>query len=113
MLLRVCISSIVIWEVLSNGFQESTAVETLQNQFSGYGSTSQVVARCLDKIGIKESLEHWSNETVEVVVNAFIDEKFPTVLALNKIDHPDSDKVGYIPQSQDKDVPCVLTNLRM
>jgi ribosome-binding ATPase YchF (GTP1/OBG family) len=29
---------------------------------------------------------------VEKVVNAFVDEKFPTVLALNKIDHPDSDK---------------------
>lgn len=45
-------------------------------------------------MGIKESLEHWSHETVELVVNAFIDEKFPTVLALNKIDHPDSDKVN-------------------
>ena len=26
------------------------------------------------------------------MVNAFIDEKFPTVFALNKIDHPDADK---------------------
>jgi ribosome-binding ATPase YchF (GTP1/OBG family) len=25
-------------------------------------------------------------------VNAFTDEKFPTVIALNKIDHPDADK---------------------
>jgi ribosome-binding ATPase len=71
---------------------EATAVETLQNQFSGYGSTSKVVARCLDRAGIKEPLEHWSDETIEKVVNAFTDEKFPTVIALNKIDHPDSDK---------------------
>lgn len=28
------------------------------------------------------------------MVNAFIDEKFPTVIALNKIDHQDADKVG-------------------
>jgi ribosome-binding ATPase len=67
-------------------------VETLQNQFSGYGSTSQVVAKCLDRSGIKQPLEQWSDETIEKVVNAFTDEKFPTVIALNKIDHPDSDK---------------------
>jgi ribosome-binding ATPase YchF (GTP1/OBG family) len=78
---------------VSNSCTEATAVETLQNQFSGYGSTSKVVARCLDRLGLKESLEDWSNETVEQVVTAFIDEKFPTVLALNKIDHPDADKV--------------------
>lgn len=35
----------------------------------------------------------WSDETIETVVKAFIDEKFPTVYALNKIDHPDADKV--------------------
>lgn len=73
---------------------EANAVDTLQSQFSGYGSTSTTVIRCLDRLGIKEPLEHWSDETVENVVNAFIDEKFPTVFALNKIDHPDSDKVS-------------------
>lgn len=39
---------------------KATAVETLQNQFSGYGSTSAVVARTLDKLGLKEPLEEWS-----------------------------------------------------
>lgn len=43
---------------------------------------------------MKEPLEEWSNETIEKVVNTFVDEKFPTVYALNKIDHPDADKVG-------------------
>jgi ribosome-binding ATPase YchF (GTP1/OBG family) len=42
---------------------------------------------------MKEPLEEWSNETIEKVVNTFVDEKFPTVYALNKIDHPDADKV--------------------
>ena len=69
---------------------KATAVETLQTQFSGYGSTSSVVARTLDRLGLKESLEHWSEETVDRVVSAFIDEKFPTVIALNKIDDPDA-----------------------
>ncbi|KAJ4306244.1 hypothetical protein N0V88_001042 [Collariella sp. IMI 366227] len=81
---------------------KATAVETLQNQFSGYGSTSSVVARTLDKLGLKEPLEDWSDETIDRVVNAFTDEKFPTVIALNKIDHPDADKnIAKIAKMQD------------
>jgi ribosome-binding ATPase YchF (GTP1/OBG family) len=71
-------------------------VDTLQAQFSGYGGTSAIVARCLDRMGLKEPLEEWSDETIEKVVEAFIAEKFPTVFALNKIDHPDADKVGHM-----------------
>ncbi|KAL4815600.1 P-loop containing nucleoside triphosphate hydrolase protein [Aspergillus spinulosporus] len=81
---------------------KATAVETLQNQFSGYGSTPSTVARCLDRLALKEPLEDWSDETVEQVVQAFIDEKFPTVFALNKIDHPDADKnISKIAKMQD------------
>ena len=71
---------------------EASPVETLQNQFSGYGSTTQIVARTLSRVSFKETLEHWTPENITAVVNAFIDEKFPTVFALNKIDHPDADK---------------------
>ncbi|KAK0719732.1 P-loop containing nucleoside triphosphate hydrolase protein [Lasiosphaeris hirsuta] len=79
-----------------------TAVETLQNQFSGYGSTATVVARTLDKLALKEPLEEWSDETIDRVVQAFTDEKFPTVIALNKIDHPDADKnIAKIAKMQD------------
>ncbi|KAG9249011.1 GTP-binding protein-like protein [Calycina marina] len=81
---------------------KATAVETLQGQFSGYGSTALVVARTLDRMGLKEPLEHWSNETVSKVVEAFTDEKFPTVIALNKIDHADADKnISKIAKMQD------------
>ena len=81
---------------------KSTAVETLQTQFSGYGSTGAVVARTLDRLALKEPLEDWSEETIERVVNAFADEKFPTVIALNKIDHPDADKnISKIAKMQD------------
>ncbi|ETI20533.1 hypothetical protein G647_08570 [Cladophialophora carrionii CBS 160.54] len=71
---------------------KASPVETLQAQFSGYGSNSSVVARTLDKLQLKQPLEEWSDETILRVVNAFTDEKFPTVLALNKIDHPDADR---------------------
>ena len=54
------------------------------------------MARCLDKLAIKEPLPDWSDETIESVVNTFIDEKFPTVIALNKIDHQDADKVSRL-----------------
>ncbi|RDW82188.1 p-loop containing nucleoside triphosphate hydrolase-23 [Coleophoma cylindrospora] len=81
---------------------KATAVETLQGQFSGYGSTASVVARTLDKLALKEPLEHWSDETIDKVVNAFTDEKFPTVIALNKIDHADADKnISKIAKMQD------------
>lgn len=83
-------------------FAEASPVETLQNQFSGYGSTPQTVARTLSRLNLKEPLEHWSNETISAVVNAFTDEKFPTVFALNKIDHPDADKnIAKIAKMQD------------
>lgn len=68
-------------------------METLQNQFSGYGSTSQVVAICLDRLKLNQALQDWSEETIMQVVKSFVDVKFPTVIALNKIDHPDADKV--------------------
>lgn len=68
-------------------------METLQRQFGGYGSTAPVVARCLERLELKQPLQDWSDETIERVVNAFTDEKFPTVIALNKIDHADADKV--------------------
>ena len=83
-------------------FLEANPVETLQNQFSGYGSTPAVVARTLDKLKIKEPLEAWTTETISAVVNTFTDEKFPTVIALNKIDHPDADKnIAKIAKVQD------------
>ncbi|KAI4164345.1 MAG: hypothetical protein LQ342_001992 [Letrouitia transgressa] len=81
---------------------KSTLVETLQNQFSGYGSTPQIVIRALTRLSIKEPLEEWSPQTITAVVNAFIDEKFPMVFALNKIDHPDADKnIAKIAKMQD------------
>lgn len=71
---------------------KATPVDTLAAQFSGYGATAAVVARTLDRLALKVPLQDWDDATVARVVDAFVDEKFPTVLALNKIDHPDADK---------------------
>ncbi|SZF02687.1 unnamed protein product [Blumeria hordei] len=71
---------------------KATAIDTLQGQFSGYGSTAPVIGRTLDRLSLKEPLENWTPEIITKVVETFVDEKFPTVIALNKIDHPDADK---------------------
>ncbi|KAJ3410553.1 hypothetical protein HDV05_003655 [Chytridiales sp. JEL 0842] len=69
----------------------STA-ETMQVQFSGYGANLLTVQKALDRSGIKEALENWDKDTIHKVVDAFLDERFPTIIVLNKIDLPDSDK---------------------
>lgn len=72
---------------------KSSIIDTLQNQFSGYGSTANLVARALKRIEQPIGpLEDWTMDDVFTVVKAFVAEKFPTVLSLNKIDHPDADK---------------------
>lgn len=71
---------------------KSTIVDTLQAQFGGYGSVATMVQRALDRIDSLPPLETWDDEWITKVVKAFMMEKFPTVLALNKIDHPDADK---------------------
>ncbi|XJO76292.1 hypothetical protein BDV3_006836 [Batrachochytrium dendrobatidis] len=70
----------------------SSTAETLQLQFSGYGANLAMVNRFLDKFPDKRSLDMWNSDTVMMMVNAFIAERFPTLVALNKIDLPDSDK---------------------
>lgn len=72
---------------------KATAVETMQAQLSGYSANAQIVARALDRAGVRNvPLEDWDEPTIDRVVEAFVDEKFPTVIALNKIDHADADK---------------------
>jgi ribosome-binding ATPase len=81
---------------------KATAVETLQAQLSGYGATGALVSRTLARLAIKVPLEDWDEATIDRVVEGFIDDKFPTVIALNKIDHPDADKnVAKIAKMQD------------
>ena len=61
------------------GTHAATA-ETLQAQFSGYGSTLSVAQKALDKSGIKEPLETWNEETISKLVDSFLNVRFPTVI---------------------------------
>lgn len=71
---------------------KSSIVETLRAQFGGYGANASLVKEAIDSIENLPPLEQWDNEWITIVVKAFMKYKFPTVLALNKIDHPDADK---------------------
>ena len=70
---------------------ESTAQDTLLAQLSGYGATPSHLARTLSALATSLPLETWDPGTLHLLVSNFVDVKFPTVLALNKIDHPDAD----------------------
>ncbi|GJJ74859.1 ribosome-binding ATPase [Entomortierella parvispora] len=71
---------------------KASTAETLHTQLSGYGATLVIVQRTLDRSGVKDAMDTWEKETIKKVVDAFLDERFPTIIALNKIDLPDSDK---------------------
>lgn len=89
---------------------KSSAVDTLQAQFGGYGSHAPMIQRALARIPDLPALEKWDNEWITKVVKSFMMEKFPTVLGLNKIDHPDADKnVSKIMLKYPK-TKCVLTS---
>jgi hypothetical protein len=40
-----------------------------------------MVARFMDRLGLTESLDKWDRDTVHKVVDAFLDERFPTIIA--------------------------------
>lgn len=71
---------------------KSSIVDTLLTQFAGYSANGVMIARALDRLPEVGKLEEWDKDKITEVVKAFMAEKFPTVLSLNKIDHPDSDK---------------------
>jgi len=74
---------------------KSTAVLTLHSQLSGYSTQIVTVQNTLDKMQLEDpmdKLENWDDQMVRKFVNAFVAERFPTLLALNKIDMKDSAK---------------------
>lgn len=71
---------------------KSTTLETLRQQLGGYSANKQLIAKALDLLPGLQPLQDWDDATIQKVVRSFMDVKFPTVLALNKMDHPDADK---------------------
>lgn len=85
-------------------------METLSGQLSGYGANATHIGQTLDKMNLKASLDTWDDETVAQLVSTFVSVKFPTVLALNKVDHPDADaNVARIAKAN-PDAALVLTS---
>lgn len=72
---------------------ESTAAQSLQLQFSGYGANFAIVQQTLDLLGVKEpsEMDKWDEKMVHKLVTQFMEVRFPTILVLNKIDLPEAD----------------------
>ncbi|KAJ2359344.1 hypothetical protein IWW50_000135 [Coemansia erecta] len=77
---------------------KSSAVDTLHAQLGGYGTPREVVQRAMDvvvrsgAIAAKDDMPQWTLDDVRVFVGVFLDQRFPTIVALNKIDMPDAGK---------------------
>jgi hypothetical protein len=44
-----------------------------------------VVQKALDRSGVKDPLETWDKDTIKKVVDAFLDERFPTIIVSLKL----------------------------
>lgn len=89
---------------------KSTTLETLRAQLGGYYANKQLIGKALDLIPNLPPLQEWDSDMVENVVKAFMNVKFPTILALNKMDHADSDKNVSKIMLKHPDTKCVLTS---
>lgn len=88
----------------------STTLETLRQQLGGYSANKQLIGKALDLLPGLPPLQDWDNETIEKVVKSFMQVKFPTVLSLNKMDHPDADKNVSKIILKYPELKCVLTS---
>ncbi|KAJ2502369.1 hypothetical protein GGH96_001165 [Coemansia sp. RSA 1972] len=77
---------------------KAPSVDTLHAQLGGYGTTRDIVQRAIDTvvraslIASKDDLAQWTLDDLHTFVDVFLDHRFPTIVALNKIDMPDSGK---------------------
>ncbi|CCE85765.1 Piso0_005393 [Millerozyma farinosa CBS 7064] len=89
---------------------KASNLDTLGQQLGGYAANRQLVGKALDLLPGLRPLQDWDQQTIEQVIRAFMKVKFPTVLALNKMDHPDSDKNVSKIILKHPDSKCVLTS---
>lgn len=89
---------------------KASNLDTLGQQLGGYSANRQLVGKALDLLPGLKLLQDWDQQTIEQVIRAFMKVKFPTVLALNKMDHPDSDKNVSKIILKHPDLKCVLTS---
>lgn len=83
----------------------ASPADTLQAQLGGYGAQQHHTRATLRRLARNYARDHphpdsaqlpplelWDDACLSALAAAFVAERFPTVLALNKIDHPDADK---------------------
>ena len=72
--------------------EEAKIADTFQSQLSGYGTQPYQTKRVLEKLKIGDpvSLKEWDEEKVKKLVEVFLDERFPTILVLNKVDRKEA-----------------------
>lgn len=73
---------------------KSSVIDTVTAQLNGYGARSGMIQTVFDKLNLNSEgarIEHWTQEQLIAMVKVFVTVRFPTVISLNKIDHPDSD----------------------
>lgn len=88
---------------------KSLTLETLRAQLGGYYASKRLIGQALDRVPDVGPLQDWDPPALERVVKAFMAVKFPTILALNKMDHPDADKNVLKIMLKYPDSRCVLT----
>lgn len=78
------------WGTIARRHQatKATMADTLTGQLSGYGAKPELIAQVCQDMGYKDPVElvNWEEEQVNDLVKAFINRRFPFVLALNKSD---------------------------
>lgn len=89
---------------------KSSILDTMSQQLGGYSASKSLIAKALEKVPGLPPMEEWDAPIVEKVVKAFILVKFPTVLALNKMDHPDADKNVSKIILKYPELKCILTS---
>ncbi|TDH69598.1 hypothetical protein CCR75_002576 [Bremia lactucae] len=71
---------------------KSSMQSTFVGQLSGYGATPSLVSKVLDRLNVKERIDltTWGEAEVHLLVSAFMEVRFPTILVLNKADQGDN-----------------------
>ena len=60
---------------------EASEIDTMQAMLSGYGANRNLIAKFLSKVQIGKTLPEWDVILdLPVVVDVFLDERFPTVI---------------------------------
>ena len=67
----------------------------LARYFGGYGADRRLCAKVAGLVPsslAKKPMEEWDDTEIDLLVDIFVRERFPMVIALNKIDLPDADR---------------------